>query len=161
MTALSLRQALATIATSNTVDGTLDNPVSTLYFWTPDQIAFDATPALVVTSPDEEEKPLTLGVRTLGGSTAHTQITLKVDLEYLDAPLAGDDEQEAMAALEQWFETAKANLRLNRLGQISGTNNWLAVDRMHTIIDRPLRDAGRVMYQGCLSVWLRAIATPA
>jgi hypothetical protein len=149
MTSLAIRTAAATVATTATATGSANNPVSTTYFWQPDQIPFAQTPALIVTSPDVDEHFTTLGA-------GRSEELVTVEIEYLDAPLSGDDLQTQMAEVELWFEQARANLRANPLGTISGTAHWAWINRMRTRIDKPLVDEGRVFYHGSLTVWLKA-----
>jgi hypothetical protein len=149
VTALNLRTALGTVLTVATEAGTGNNPVANIFYFRADQIAFDETPAIIITSPDDDEQFTTLGAST-------TEQTLKIDIDYLDAPLQGDDLQVQMAAVEAWFEQAKTNLRRNPKGTISNANSWSWISRMRTIIDQPLIDEGRVLYHGTLMVWLKA-----
>jgi hypothetical protein len=153
MTALDIRQALATVLTTTTQAGTGDNPVTTTHFFHPDQIPFEATPALILTCPDEDEHFTTL-------SASHSESTVTVEVEYLDAPITGDDLQEQMAAVEAWFEQAKVNLRHNSRGIISGNAYWAFTKRIRTKIDKPLVDQGRVFYHGCLYVTVLANLHP-
>jgi hypothetical protein len=152
MTALLMRQALATVITSVTAAGTTANPVANIFYFRRDQIPFDQTPALIVTSPDDDESFTTLGAN-------RSEQTLKIDVDYLDAPLQGDDLQAQMATVEAWFEQAKINLRRNPQGTIATVRGWAWMSRMRTVIDQPLVDQGRVLYHGCLYVWLRANLT--
>jgi hypothetical protein len=148
MSALALRQTVAAIVTTATTAGTSANAVANIFYFRNDQIPFDQTPALIITSPDEDED-----FTTLGGT--RSELALKVDVEYLDAPLQDDDLQVQMATVEAWFEQAKINLRHNPQGVVSGTREWAKVTRMRTVIDQPLVDQGRVLYHGCLYVWLK------
>ncbi len=148
-TALSIRQAVATVVTTATLPGSADNPVSSIYFFRNDQIPFAQTPALIVTCPDDDEV-----ITALGGG--RSEETLKVEVEYLDAPLASDDLQVQMAAVEAWFEQAKINLRRNPQGTVATVRGWAWLLRMRTVIDQPLVDQGRVLYHGCLYIWVKA-----
>lgn len=143
MTALAIRQAVANMVVN---DG---NEVATVYFYRNDQIPFAQTPALVITSPEDDETFKTLGQRTT------REQTLKVEVEYLDAPLVGDDLQAQMATVETWFEIAKSNLRNSTLAELGG--GW--VTRLQTVIDQPLIDEGRVLYHGVLHVWFKTLIT--
>jgi hypothetical protein len=149
MTTLAIRQAVAQIVTTTTTGGTADNPVATTHFYQPDQIPFESTPALVVTCSDENEH-----FTTMSASMAESTITIEV--EYLDAPLVGDDLQAAMADVEAWFDRAKINLRRNNRGIIGSAASWAFLKSMRTQIDKPLMDEGRVLYHGCLYVTVLA-----
>lgn len=149
LTAFQIRQAVASVVTTQTTAGTANNSVSTIYFFRSDQIPFAQTPALVVTSPEDDEVFTTVG----GG---RSEGTVKVEVEYLDAPLVGDDLQQQMAAVELWFEQAKENMRRNPQGTVSNVRGWARLTRMRTVIDQPLIDQGRVLYHGTLYVWVKA-----
>jgi hypothetical protein len=60
-----------------------------------------------------------------------------------------------MALVEAWFEQAKTNIRNNPRGIVSGNREWAAIMRMRTVIDQPIVDQGRVLYHGCLYVWVK------
>lgn len=149
MTAFTIRQALATVVTTATIAGTANNSVVTTHFYMPDQIPFEATPALIACSPDEDEHFTTI-------SASRSESLVTVDIEYLDAPVAGDTTEAQMQVVEAWFDQAKTNLRANSRGVLGGIPSWAFIKRMRTRIDKPLVDQGRVFYHGMLSVTVLA-----